>query len=150
MKQLKLILLFFIFPILAACPEKDYKHAFRFDNNSDVDVYIYMGTWGRGFSLYPDTIIGAEDKCGVPFKKSESRYYNYNYEYDNGYIDVLSLFIFDTDTFDTYSWDEIKNNYKVLKRYDLSRQDLKHLNYIITYPPTEAMKNMKMYPPYRK
>ena len=146
MKLLKFIILLSIFMALVACPEKSEKNdkrAFRFSNNSDVDVYIYLGEVGRelGGTLYPDTAI-AELRCGIPFKQREIRTYGYRG------IDTMSLFIFDAGVFDAYSWDEIKNDYKILKRYDLSLQDIKKLNHIILYPPTEAMKDMKMYPPY--
>lgn len=149
MKLLKFIVLLSFLPILVACPGKDYKHSFRFSNNSDVDVYIYLGVADRdlGGTLYPDTAV-AEVKCGVPFNKGESRYYDYNYEYNKGYTNVLSLFIFDADTFNTYSWEEIKNGYKILKRYDLSPQDIERLKYRISYPPTATMRDIKMYPPY--
>ncbi|MDR2836889.1 MAG: hypothetical protein LBV69_12010 [Bacteroidales bacterium] len=151
LKLLKFIVLLSFLLILVACPKKDYKHVFRFSNNSNVDVYIYLGVVNRdlGGTLYPDTAI-AEVRCGVLFKKGESRYYSYNYEYNNGYTNVLSLFIFNADTFDTYSWDEIKNDYKILRRYDLSLQDIEMSNYMISYPPAEAMKDIKMWPPYEE
>ena len=38
-------------------------------------------------------------------------------------------------------------SYKVLQRYDISPENIKSLKYNISYPPTEAMKNIKMYPP---
>ena len=41
-------------------------------------------------------------------------------------------------------------NYFVAQRYDLSLNDLKKLNWTITYPPVESMKDMHMYPPYKK
>jgi hypothetical protein len=70
-------------------------------------------------------------------------------------LDTFSLFLFDTDTLARYSLDEIKSGYKILQRYDLSSGDIKKLLdnseiVIIPYPPTETMKNMKMYPPYEK
>lgn len=65
-------------------------------------------------------------------------------------IDTIQIFIFDYILTNEISWEEIKNNYKVLYRYDLSLQDLQKLNWTIYYPPTEAMKDMKMYPPYKK
>lgn len=62
--------------------------------------------------------------------------------------DTLNLFIFCYDTLVKYDWDVIRSKYKILKRYDLSLEDLKRLNWIVTYPPTEAMKNIKQFPPY--
>jgi hypothetical protein len=67
--------------------------------------------------------------------------------------DTLSVFYFHVDTINKYSWEEIRQGYKVLRRYDLSIDDL-YLLYNkydipeIPYPPDERMKNMKMYPPY--
>ena len=50
------------------------------------------------------------------------------------YIDTLSVFIFDAQVLETTSWDIVKAQYLVLKRYDLSLDDLNILNWIITYP----------------
>lgn len=35
-------------------------------------------------------------------------------------------------------------------RYSLSGHDILNLNYTIPYPPSAAMKDMKMYPPYEE
>jgi hypothetical protein len=51
-----------------------------------------------------------------------------------GYTDTLSIYVFDTDTLNTYDWVKVKVGYKVLKRYDLSLDDLKQMNWTITYP----------------
>jgi hypothetical protein len=61
--------------------------------------------------------------------------------------DIMCLFIFDTDTLAKYSWEEISRNYNILQRYDLTLKDMKLLKHDI-YPPTPAMRNIKMWPPY--
>jgi hypothetical protein len=48
--------------------------------------------------------------------------------------DTINIFIFDLDSVLHYSWQQIRSGYKILKRYDLSRQDLASKNYVITYP----------------
>jgi hypothetical protein len=69
--------------------------------------------------------------------------------------DTLSIFYFHSDTLNKYSWEEIQRDYRILQRYDLSIEDI-HVLYDqydipeIPYPPTEIMKNMKMYPSYEK
>jgi hypothetical protein len=148
MKKFKFVLIFFI-PTLIGCPIDDDSFIFRFSNNSDVDVYIYLGVADSsiGGSLYPDTAI-ARVKCGVPFKKGESRGYCYKYDYDEKHTKILSLFIFNSDTFNTCNWDEIKKEYKIIKRYDISLEYIKSLSCNISYPPTEEMKNIYMFPPY--
>jgi len=35
-----------------------------------------------------------------------------------------------------------------LQRYDLTIRDLDILDWTLSYPPDERMKNIKMYPPY--
>ena len=42
----------------------------------------------------------------------------------------------------------IRIGYKILQRYDLTGKDF--AKYKISYPPTEEMKDIKMYPPYKK
>lgn len=66
-------------------------------------------------------------------------------------ISRLSVFVLHADTVRKYSWDEIRDDYNILVRYDLSKEDVKSFkNYTIPFPPTEAMRNMKMWPPYEE
>jgi hypothetical protein len=46
----------------------------------------------------------------------------------------LRIFIFDASIVDNTPWDTIKKNYMILKRYDLSLDDLDNMNWTITYP----------------
>ena len=62
--------------------------------------------------------------------------------------DTLSIYLFHVDTLAKYSIDEIREDYKVLQRYDLSLEDLEHLDYKLSYPPDAKMSGVKMYPPY--
>ncbi len=47
--------------------------------------------------------------------------------------DTLMVYVFDSKVIEDSPWDTIKANYNVLKRYDLSLDDLKRMNWIITY-----------------
>ena len=142
MKVLKFIVLLFVLLMFSACPW-EYRQSFRFHNNSTRDVYIQLNM--QTMSL--DTTI-TRVKLGVPIKQGTSFSYGYDSGKEDIWVDTLSLFIFDADTFNMYSWEEIKSGYKILQRYDISPENIKALKYNISYPPTEAMKNMKMYPPY--
>ena len=140
-------LLIIVLLIFTSCPNKDVRNlGFDFRNNSDRDVWIYLGVVSREFggSLYPDTAISLV-RAGRPVKIGKR--YGYEYRAYKG-VDTLCLFIYDADTFNTCSWGEISEKYKILKRYDLSEQDFKFLKYNITYPPDDRMKDIKMYPPY--
>uniref|UniRef100_A0AB33JEV0 Lipoprotein n=4 Tax=unclassified Prevotella TaxID=2638335 RepID=A0AB33JEV0_9BACT len=59
--------------------------------------------------------------------------------------DTLMVFVFDAEKLEKKNPDA---KIYFLARYDLSLEDLKHCNWVLTYPPTEAMKDVKMYPPY--
>jgi len=48
--------------------------------------------------------------------------------------DTLSIFIFDGEIIETVPWDTIRKNYMILKRYDLSYDDLVRMNWTISYP----------------
>jgi hypothetical protein len=123
-----------------------------FYNNSGKAVCYYM-PWTKGV-LYPDTILPVENPNPWKFEKN----YSYNFG-EMGYTendffsflktDTMSVFFFDPDTLTAYNWETISNDYKILVRYDFSHEDLKRLKWKVTYPPTEAMKDIKMYPPYQ-
>ncbi len=88
---------------------------------------------------YPDTAIPDEQNKlgGIP--KGEKAPYDYNIKnwselFDQLPRDTLSVFIFHADTIAKYTWQEIRSGYKILKRYDLSQEDLKNMNYTIIYP----------------
>ena len=66
----------------------------------------------------------------------------------DGYTDTVFVYIFDATIVENTSWDVIAKDYLVLKRYDLTLDDLQRLDWKITYPPTEAMKDVKQFPPY--
>lgn len=48
--------------------------------------------------------------------------------------DTLMVYVFDSEVLESTSWETVKANYLILKRYDLSLQDLKNTNWTITYP----------------
>ena len=60
----------------------------------------------------------------------------------------LHVILFDEDIIHTVPWDTIRKNIMTLKRYYLTLEDLQRLDWKITYPPTEAMKDVVQYPPY--
>ena len=88
---------------------------------------------------YPDTTLpDEEDKLNGVQPNSRSPYDFHEKKWSDVFeklpADTLSIFIFSGDTLATYSWQEIRNSYKILRRYDLSRQDIESMNYTIIYP----------------
>lgn len=66
------------------------------------------------------TFLDSKEKWEKVFKKSPR--------------DTLSFFILSVDTLQKYSWQIIRQQNKILKRYDLSLQDLENKGYKINYP----------------
>ena len=64
--------------------------------------------------------------------------------------DTMMIYVFNARALEENSWETVKSKHLVLKRYDLSLGDLQKANWIISYPPSEVMKDMKMHPPYNK
>ncbi len=130
----------------------DYQYPLRLDNNSTytIDCYFSFNEEIAPFApnIVPDTIHYL--LRGI--KPSEYCRYINSVEWEEmfSYIksDTISIYIFHTDTLNKYLWKEICEDYLVLKRYDLSLEDLKKLNFKVPHPPSPIMRNMKMYPPY--
>ena len=65
--------------------------------------------------------------------------------------DTLSVFILHADTVRQCSWEQICADNNIVVRYDLSKKDvLSFKNHVVPFPPTEAMRDMKMWPPYEE
>jgi hypothetical protein len=119
---------------------EDCHFSIKIANNSDNDIYVYA------YTGYPDTFTIKYDNNPV----NDDMYWvdsnSYNYKAlrmrdcwedmveDFSEEGVVMVFVFDADTLEKYTWEYITENYKILKRYDLSLQDLKDRNWRITYP----------------
>jgi len=115
-------------------------------------------------SLYPDTTLQMDVEIERYLSSEIIRSHDTDafYEYvapsiedifcDN---DTMSIYIFNADTVEFYSWDTVIKYNMVLQRYDLSRQDFfdrneswKWYQAWLFFPPTDAMKHIRMWPPY--
>ena len=124
--------------MLAGCSHLAMDKSFdlRFYNNSDVEVSV-SSTLSRdnSFILIQEIVIKAHDWSFV-----------YGDEY-NDYLDRLYA-KYNTDTIFWYVRKAEDN--EILQRYDMSLADAKHVydKDCFAFPPTEAMRNIKMWPPY--
>ena len=124
-------------------------------NNSIRSVRAYSNDDINYSALYPDTSISDfKMRLSVEVHSGErktiaggSAPWKSTFEVSVPY-DTFSIFVFEVDTLQAYSWNEIIEDYKVLQRYDLSLEDLERLDYKLSYPPDAKMSGVKMYPPY--
>lgn len=88
---------------------------------------------------YPDTAIPdaySSLRGAAPDAKNPYDFYEKSWSevFNNLPADTLSVFVFSSDTLVKYPWQQIRSEYKILKRYDLSLSDLKNRSYTIVYP----------------
>ncbi|NOQ27302.1 MAG: hypothetical protein GQ564_18225 [Bacteroidales bacterium] len=121
-------------------PDKWYDLIYL-SNESDIPIsYFVADSFVGNGSIYPDTILPEElPYLTYPLVKSNEKQVivNQDHKIENYFkfpADTLSVFIFHTDTLNKYSWEEVRDGYMILKRYDLSLDDLEVNNYTIIYP----------------
>lgn len=128
-----------------------------FQNNTEYSVITFFNDNYEDYkALYPDTNISAlivSDSNSIIKVSGHSRkgLIHSHGTWENIFDvtvprDTLSLFVFHADTVAKYDWETIRAKYNILKRYDLSLEDLKRLDFLITYPPSNRMKGVKMWP----
>jgi hypothetical protein len=134
-----IIQLFFILVFFASCDwfATDRYYSICFKNNSTKSITTYF-TWPITDRLYPDTSLAENKPNLLEILPNAKGYWHISFEYkylfDAIPSDTLSVFIFSTDTLNKYTWEEVRDGYKILKRYDLSYDDLVEMDYTITYP----------------
>ena len=107
-------------------------------NNYNKEIFVSIGCDRFWSTSYPDTILPSTK----PYLISVSP--NDYVEIDSGkkWEDIakkqpegkLSIYFFDSDTIEFYDWAQIKEGNKVMKRIDVSAEDLINMNWTITYP----------------
>ncbi len=153
MKKIHLIICScFLLTAMTCTHESETEHHYiTMSNTSDYDIYV-----DRSFD-YPDTSLKHSQNVMTPGwhlkvdSHSDDRDVfacRSSYESWFNYIDKLIVFVFNADTLERYGWEYAKDNNLVSQRYDLSLDDLRQLNWRLTFPPTEEMSNIEMWPPY--
>jgi hypothetical protein len=143
---------------------------FSINNMTDdtLTSYVAMGLEGSGTpTVYPDTclpvssrIYDSDRQCFVN-EIEDLIYYHavppHTCKTTHGfpgdlnrirYCDTLSVFIISRDTLMKYGYDDVRRNYRIFVRYDLSWDEAKRLGFVFPYPPTVELRNSKMYPSY--
>ncbi len=136
-----LILIFILSISFLSCKKDDCHNSINFINNSELDVYVLPSRY------YPDTmyfrhgpspINDVSNKVLAGTSNDSPLWYKSCWE---GVIsskgissDTLMVYVFDASVIENEDWAIVSNEYKVLKRYDLSLEDLILSNFTIIYP----------------
>ncbi len=128
----KILILLFILTTTAACEPFDKVYSFWVENKSDKPVYFLVSY------TYPDTTIpDTYDERRLVSPGSKNPFDN-DEKWEDVFkelpADTLSVFIFNSEAINNTKWEEIRSGYMILKRYDVSIDDLKNNSWIISYP----------------
>jgi len=153
----KVLLLLVLLVALTQCKKfpMDRLYSLYVKNHSDYSI-IYVLRMNQETSTVYDTILGnnppsidhvttilsGQNKALLQGSVKISSYF------DNVPSDTISIYLFHIDTLKNNTWADVRDGYKILKRYDLSLEDLEYLDYKLSYPPDAKMLGVKMYPPY--
>lgn len=146
------------------------------NSNDSLLVYLALDQPPRNPTVYPDTCLPKDIYVGfinlphtndslsgylvgIPPREQmavECTIINTDY-WGNGKLDkffdklirvkVLSFFFISADTLNKYGYDYVASHNMIQARYDLTESDMRHLDMMIPYPPTESMKGMKIWMP---
>lgn len=131
MKTLKILILSIVCFSLQGCPgegdEDIPDNFFNIKNNFSEDIYVNYEI--LNIELLPNRYPEAPT---LKIIQSSS----YREAYKNNFFDVgkkLWILIFKKSTLETHSWQEIKDQGLYDKRYDLTLEQLRAMNYEIVY-----------------
>ena len=116
----------------------DYSYVINIKNNADHSIGYYFAAGGRYGVFYPDSLPESNEYIIYDIREVVSPGLESHLEWKKFFQglpkDTLSVFIFHTDTLLKYNWNEVREDYKILKRYDLVLDDLEKINFTIEYP----------------
>lgn len=108
------------------------KYRLWIQNNSSDSIVSLIS------KIYPDTTIPDSELESLLLTPGTRRSYDSSEEWSNVFLglpaDTLSIFFYHYDTLSKYGFKNIRENYNILKRKDISFVDLKNNGYTVTYP----------------
>ncbi len=137
----------------------DIVYVWTLKNNTDYKISVYSifdlePVCYDSVKFYPDTTLPHQYPNNIvninPFKNKPIAESGCTFEelYRSLEIDTVSFFVFSTDTLTKLGWDSVRRTYNIIQRYDIGRKDIKSILGKMAFPPTEEMRNIKMWPPY--
>jgi hypothetical protein len=111
------------------------------NNKSSQPIYYAIGngypdTLIPGYPPLPNPALSPSDHEVMPFSMHGIAL---NGTWESFYSDIypsdkLVFFVFDANTLETTNWDTVRARYRILKRYDLTLDSIRKMNWVLTYP----------------
>lgn len=130
--------------MLISCTEKTADYYLTIHNNSDLSVtYAFGVDYPNDSSRTIHSTIRPSEHCvetfGIEKKASWKAFFEGKYGHP-----YLSIFFINSEI-NVFSEEYGKTS---VVRYDLTLENIEYLGWSVTYPPTQGMKDVHMYPPY--
>lgn len=107
----------------------DRVYSLKVENTSIDTIMVYPSF------TYPDTSLVNQKPRLQTVRPNGSTFIDSKKKWEDILpMDTLSIFALSKETIDTYRWEEIRSDYKILKRYDLSIEDMKNNSWTIRFP----------------
>ncbi|MGV8091910.1 MAG: hypothetical protein AB2L24_08610 [Mangrovibacterium sp.] len=132
-----LIVIIGIALLSSRCWDEDCHDKITIINNSDNAIYFDYSY------RYPDTLLVYNPVVNPTSYKIEAHSLEVEQKSHGSCFDgiisgspggKIMFFIYDANTLETTPWDTVVKHYMILKRYDLTEQDLDSMGWTITYP----------------
>jgi len=121
------------FTACCSCKHENCHKKIIIINNSNKSIYYHPNS-SNSDTLILDYNPTSIDGFKIEKLSSKNDYYNSCIEgrfYDSKTIRYI---FYDAQILETTPWDTVRAKYLILKRYDLSLEDLQRMNWTITYP----------------
>ena len=127
----KVLLFLLIILLIASCDFFGHPADLCIVNRSSSKIYFYVS------NKFPDTSLPLTSNYVKPIPPNDGYCFE-NFKRkpypDLGKMDKIIIFFFDADTIEYYKWDVIREDYKILERRMLTKQDIINNNWDIVYP----------------
>lgn len=153
MRKIIFLLIISLFLISGSCEKNPFVERFYTITviNQSAQMIYFFPYDKFSEAQYPDTTLPNQKPNAILLGPDAMFYIDkrepWAEEFNELPAETLSVFFFDKTVYEDSSWADIKNGYMVLKRYDLSLQDLERLDFDVPYPPNETMEGMQIFPP---
>lgn len=114
------------------------RFSFQILNDSGITISTFIALESDAGFVYPDTLLPIDSIPMQTSKPGQSNYYDFDISIGKFFEllprDTFSVFYFSTDSLNKYTWIKIRENSMILRRDDLSKDDIENSNFIIRYP----------------
>jgi hypothetical protein len=158
MKTFKYIVLIFVFALSVngSCEHQKEGQRFIIQNNSEQEIIITYGSFPiprkscltSGAQFEYEALI--RDRMIRPHSAKNFERVGLGEFLISRPNDTLYIAVFYRTDVDVMSCEEFEQEFPIKKEWKVTLSDMQAADWTLVYPPTEAMQNVQMYPPYKE